>query len=118
MANEALIAAQEGADAGLSDQEISQQLTGVELDRFLKLQSTFESPGWSIIQEWCATKEVEAGVGGANAQSWEDNREQYGRRVAWQEAGNLDTAFMNEFEAIANQAIEDESTIEDDLGAE
>ena len=83
MANEALIAAQEGADVGLSDQEIYQQLTGVELDRFLKLQATFESDGWSIIQEWCATKEVEAGVSGANAASWEDNREQYGRRIAW-----------------------------------
>lgn len=121
MSNEALLAAAPGAvPEHLSSQEIMLHINDEQRDRFVKLQETFESSGWRLVKEWCDMKAVEAGYNGANAKSWEDNREQYGRRDAWKQASELADTFMNEFELVAQTIITDKENneVEDDLTSE
>lgn len=121
MSNEALLAAAPDAEQEhLSSQDIMLHINDTQRERFVKLQETFESDGWRLIVEWCDMKAMEAGFNGANCKSWEDNREQHGRRDAWMQASKLADTFMNEFEMVAQAAIAntENDEDEDDLGSE
>ena len=75
----------------------------VQRQRYAAVQETFETDGWRLIVEYALARAFEAGVRGANAQSWEQNREALGARKAWDEVSTLATAWMNEFEEVARQ---------------
>lgn len=87
----------------MSDAEIMEYLDDTAKDRYLKLQRTFESDGWALLVEYAQAKAFQAGVEGANAKSWDDNRRAYGNRQAWEEMAQFADAFMNEFEMVAQQ---------------
>ena len=91
----------------LSATEIAQHLGEKELDRFLKLQELFETPGWKLLQEYAQAQAFAALTAGAAAQSWEQNRVQYGMRLVWDDISNMDTRMMNEFEQLALSNRED-----------
>lgn len=119
MANEALLLNQEDDDR-LDDQTIMLYLNDTQRERFVKMQETFETEGWTLIREWFQYKSMEALQGGANATTWETNREQYGARQAFNTAATLDDSFMNEFEAVAQSVIasREEAELADSLDSE
>lgn len=79
-------------------------LSEANKDRFYQLEEVFSLPGWKLLEEWAEQKAMEAGVRGANATSWEDNRQQLGARLVFEEIVTLRDATYNEFEVIALQA--------------
>lgn len=72
--------------------------------RFVAFQGLFETDGWRMLVEYAEAKALAALHEGANAQTWEHNRYALGVRAVWSEVANLETQFMNEFRAIAEQA--------------
>jgi len=75
----------------------------VQRQRYAAAQETFETDGWKLIVEYALARAFEAGLRGANAQSWEQNREALGARKVWDEVASLGSAWMNEFEEVARQ---------------
>jgi len=115
MSNEALLAAVPDAEqTQLSSQDIMLHINDTQRERFVKLQETFESPGWKLIVEWCDMKAMAALFSGADCKSWEDSREQHGRRDAWMQASKLADTFMNEFEMVAQAAVANTENDEDE----
>ena len=105
--NEALLAALPDAeDEALTSQEIMMHLDDEGRERFVKLQETFETEGWVLLKEWCVYQANVAGVKGANAETWEDCKEQKGRRMAWLDASNMAETFIAQNEQVAREAIE------------
>jgi hypothetical protein len=79
-------------------------LSEANKDRFNQLEEVFSLPGWKLLVEWAEQKAIDAGVRGANAATWEDNRQQLGSRLVYEEIVALRDASYNEFEVIALQA--------------
>jgi hypothetical protein len=87
----------------LNTHETMKLLTAEERERFVAFQSMFESDGWRLLMQYTTAKYNAAVLRGANASSWEDNRQAAGYRDAWAEVSNMETQFMNEFAAIADE---------------
>lgn len=87
--------------------EITEYLDEVQLDRYLKFQHVFESDGWKLVEEWAQAQSVAASIGGANASSWDNNRIEYGKRIAYDAVANMATQFLNEFSVVAEQNKEE-----------
>lgn len=104
MTNEALKAALDAVSDEMPTHELMSWLNDVERDRFVKLQETFETPGWKLIVEYANAQVIQHGIAGANAASWDDCLLHRGERVAWDRVAKLDTEFMNAFHLAAQEA--------------
>lgn len=91
-------------DDRLSPQEIMAWIGDVERDRFVKFQSVFESDGWPLIVELATARAYAAGLEGANATTWEQNRIAYGARSVWEQIARLAENCTADFELVASEA--------------
>lgn len=111
MTNEALAGK---AEDRMPTHEIMAWLPDQERDRFVKLQETFETAGWKLIEEYALAKVSHHGVAGANASTWEESRKNLGARLAWDEVTRMADEFMTAFENAAQAARESsEEAVED-----
>ena len=83
-------------------------------DRYKALESVFGSEGWKWIQAWAQANADNKAARQLNAQSWEQNRVEYGARFAYlhllgleQEVDNEYLAFIEERKAALAQESAD-----------
>ena len=87
--------------------EILQNLTDDQKDRFMKLESTLESDGWSLILEWADNQRKTSLKRATFAQTWEENRIAVGEAQVYNLLANFGEAVINEFQSLAAQNVED-----------
>ena len=95
------------------DQNQINALTPGQKERYSKLESLFEHPGWAIVEQWAQLNADEHRDRAAFAQTWDANRVSVGARTAFALVVNLRNATEAEFaqlaaDAAATTLIEDE----------
>ena len=94
--------------------EIFKHLNDEQKERYLKLQKTFESDGWSLLVDMATTKGTDAFSRAAYASSWEENRIFVGQHIVYESFKNLKETVDAEFEQLAAEnAMESLKDIEE-----
>jgi hypothetical protein len=81
-------------------------LTDTQKDSFLKLERTFQSDGWQLVEEWAAAQEETAKDRVQNATSWDDFRLFKGAQQAFSLIRNLRETTEQQFEQLADANAE------------
>lgn len=100
------------------DQEQLNYLTPQQRERYLKMQSLFEQPGWAIVQEWAQVNIKDALERGANSHSWEANRIAWGERLVYEILAQMEDINEREYTTLADQnraEAEEEQILETEL---
>lgn len=86
--------------------EVLQNLTEDQKDRYVKLEATLDSDGWSLLQAWAEQQQQEALNRATFAQNWESNRVAIGEAKVYEIVTTLRDTLLNEFAEIARQNVE------------
>lgn len=75
-------------------------------ERFRKLESVFNSPGWDLVMEWAKTRRTEAQNRQLSAGTWDHALINRGAGYAYAELESIREVTEAEFAAIAEQNAE------------
>jgi hypothetical protein len=79
-------------------------LTDEQRDRYAKLESLFEHPGWDIVKEYAQAGAVSQGQRAMNATSWPEHQQATGARYAFAQVASLPEVTYTEFANLAAEA--------------
>lgn len=80
-------------------------LTDEQRERYNKLESLFEHPGWQIVKEFVDASATSQGLRALNAVSWNEHQQATGARLAFTQVANLPEVTYNEFANLAAEAL-------------
>jgi hypothetical protein len=89
-------------------------LTDQQRDRYNKLESLFEHPGWKIVQEFAETSAAAQSQRALEAPNWDQHRLATGARVAFTQIAQLPLVTENEFANLAAQQAQAQEDAEED----
>lgn len=89
-------------------------LTDQQRERYNKLESLFEHPGWKIVQEFAETSAGSQAERSLNARTWDEHRLATGARMAFAQVANLPVVTENEFSNLAAQQAQAKEETEED----
>lgn len=79
-------------------------LTDEQRDRYNKLESLFEHPGWKIVEEYAQAGVTSQAQRAMNAQSWPEHQQATGARLAFSQVAQLPDVTHTEFANLAAEA--------------
>lgn len=79
-------------------------LTDEQRERYNKLESLFEHPGWQIVSEYAQAGVTSQGLRAVNAQSWAEHQQATGARLAFAQVASLPDVTDTEFANLAAEA--------------
>lgn len=88
-------------------------LTHEQKEAYLEISKVFGMKGWEFISREYEQLSQQAKEAGANANTWEENRINFGLRTAYEQFANLEVATEQMFTQIAEQVMEDQAMIDE-----
>lgn len=79
-------------------------LTDDQRERYAKLESLFEHPGWQIVQEYAQAGVASQAQRAMNATSWNEHQQATGARLAFSQVAALPDVTHAEFSNLAAEA--------------
>jgi hypothetical protein len=91
-------------------------LTDQQRERYSKLESLFEHPGWKIVQEFADTSASAQAQRALEAPNWDQHRLATGARHAFAQVASLQEVTENEFANLAAQSAQAREELDEDNG--
>lgn len=95
------------------DLDTLNNLTDEQKTQYMRVERTFESDGWKDIERWAEQNAEQSAIRQLNASTWEQARVEHGMRLAFLMLANLRETTELEYQARAQQNLEEKQRVDE-----